>query len=121
VATGSKKVLRHHHHHLGRVPHRGIDSDRDRSSVVMVNKPRPFRIWYVILTGFLSILITLGLLFGYIWKVSSSQRADTCEVVMAQLAVFHESPSNTDTGRRAEAAWERLRHSLKCDEVKHDA
>lgn len=79
--------------------------------------PRPVRIWYVLLMGFVSIMIAFGITITYIGYVSESRRIDTCRVINAQLAVYQEAPPSTPTGIKAKESWGRLKTSLHCIEV----
>jgi hypothetical protein len=80
-------------------------------------KNRPFRIWYVILTGFTSIFIAFWVTITYVNHVSEQRRIDTCRVVLAQLEVFEETPPSTPTGVKAREAWRGLQRSLTCTEA----
>lgn len=79
-------------------------------------KDRPFRIWYVILTGFISILVAFWITIVYIDRGTRSNRDDTCRVINAQLEVYREAPPSTPTGVKAKEAWAKLRSSLRCTE-----
>lgn len=67
--------------------------------------------------GLVAILGGFVLTIGFISQVSKSRQADTCEVVMTQLAVYNETPPSTPTGIKARDAWAHLRQTLNCDEV----
>jgi hypothetical protein len=117
VATAPTGILRRHRNPLGRVHHRNGDVGGGE----MVLKSRPFRIWYVILMGFIAILGGFTLTIWFIGYQGAQTRADVCEVIQSQLAVFNESPPSTPTGIKARESWVRLNDHMKCDKaVKHD-
>ena len=76
---------------------------------------RRVRVWYVVLMGFLGMAIGLALAFAWIAQASKDSQRATCAVVVANRAVYRETPPTTETGRNAEQAWEELARSLGCN------
>lgn len=78
---------------------------------------RRTRVWYVVIVGFVGVLVGIALAFAFIIQSSKDQRRATCAVVAANQEVFRETPPTTETGRNAQRAWNDLYKTLGCKET----